>query len=1209
MQARLPHSEKPFWNFPPWRRALGLWFVGLWFAGLLLAASGLVSGFWRMTESRGYEQETSKRHHLAAGQMLSRAGPHGTDPYPGNHSPAMPVGPQRRVRMDQPGGQSPAWAIGFGKEFWRQPVRAAAGETKAGAVATQSTAAITVADVIERVSHALRATADGRGAILCAKTYVASFDENGMRFSPFWPAGNQAISPAQDGSKPAAVSAPSLVQKTFAGLPEPDPETEGVFRTLSVARDGRIFYSAGQSTPEWSVLGNTAQASLSPGYGVLEHCEARSAGIELAWVLSQSLPGDGSLIVDAELAGLKYAGQTERGQHFADAAGLARVCVGPVKVVDVSGRSWNVPTTADGNRLRVEVPAAALAQASYPLAIDPVISPEFGMDNPVIVPSAADQFAPRVAVIGANYLVVWADDRNGKEDIYGARVTGAGAISDPTGIAVSTAPGNQLSPAVAADGNNYVVVWEDHRNQAVSGADIYAARVTTNGMVLDSGGIPISTAANDQTTPAVAFNGTNYLVVWADSRALGANGSDIYAARLAPNGAVLDAGGISLSIATTFETSPGVAASGSSYLVVWQDSRNATTNGMDIYGTLVGNDGSVLNPNGIAISTATNDQVTPAVASISTNYLVVWADSRALGSNGSDIYAARLATNGVVLDVNGIALSTATTFETSPAVAANGSSYLVVWQDSRNSVSTGEDIYGTRVSAGGSVLNTGGIAISTATGDQVVPAVVPSGTNYLVVWQDGRGASENIYGARVTGAGAVADGAGFVISTGPNTQSTPAVAFNGTLFLVVWVDDRNSATTGLDIFGARVTTNGTVADINGIAISTAADTQYAPAVAANGTNFLVAWADFRNGTDFNIYGTRITGAGTVSDANGIAISTAPDDQIAPTVAANGSGYLVAWQDNRNLATTFTDIYGARVTTNGVVSDSNGIPICKAANVQASPKASSDGTNFLVVWSDFRNATLPPYADIYGARVTSAGVVADTNGIVICAATNDQASPAVAFNGINYLVVWQDNRAGAGYDIYGARVSTLGAVADTNGFAICTATNDQTAPAVTSNGGDFFVVWEDMRNANASGGDVYGARVSGGGSVLDSSGVPVNADSANEQNPAVAVGAPGQLLAVSQDSLLGADRALGNFVSTVAPPPVIQSLSLSNRVATIVWTAIPAQTYRVQYRQDLSAGTGWSDLTPDVVASAFTATNRDNTLGTAAQRFYRVVALP
>jgi hypothetical protein len=70
-----------------------------------------------------------------------------------------------------------------------------------------------------------------------------------------------------------------------------------------------------------------------------------------------------------------------------------------------------------------------------------------------------------------------------------------------------------------------------------------------------------------------------------------------------------------------------------------------------------------------------------------------------------------------------------------------------------------------------------------------------------------------------------------------------------------------------------------------------------------------------------------------------------------------------------------------------------------------------------------------------------------------------------------------------------------------------------------------------------------------------------------------------------------------------------SISMSNGVATIVWSATPGQKYRVQYRQDLNGGTVWSNLTPDIMAFAFSATNQDNILGTAGQRFYRVVTLP
>src|SRR5215203_3118143 len=102
------------------------------------------------------------------------------------------------------------------------------------------------------------------------------------------------------------------------------------------------------------------------------------------------------------------------------------------------------------------------------------------------------------------------------------------------------APGNQVTPALAFDGTKYLVAWHDRR----SGNDIYGARVSLAGAVLDPGGIPISTAPNPKGRPALAFDGTNYLVAWEDGR-LGP--VHIYAARVSSAGAVLDSGGIAIS--------------------------------------------------------------------------------------------------------------------------------------------------------------------------------------------------------------------------------------------------------------------------------------------------------------------------------------------------------------------------------------------------------------------------------------------------------------------------------------------------------------------------------------------------------------------------------------------------------------------------------------------------------------------------------------
>ena len=65
------------------------------------------------------------------------------------------------------------------------------------------------------------------------------------------------------------------------------------------------------------------------------------------------------------------------------------------------------------------------------------------------------------------------------------------------------------------DGENYLVVWEDTR--WAQGADLYAARVSQTGQLLDGSGFEIASADNES-QPVVAFNGENYLVAWGELR-------------------------------------------------------------------------------------------------------------------------------------------------------------------------------------------------------------------------------------------------------------------------------------------------------------------------------------------------------------------------------------------------------------------------------------------------------------------------------------------------------------------------------------------------------------------------------------------------------------------------------------------------------------------------------------------------------------------
>ncbi len=118
------------------------------------------------------------------------------------------------------------------------------------------------------------------------------------------------------------------------------------------------------------------------------------------------------------------------------------------------------------------------------------------------------------------------------DDIYAARVSSTGTMLDPAGIAVSSAPGNQHNPRVAFDGTNFLVVWETDGDDA----DIHGARLGPDGQVLAPGEFEITAAEGDQRASSVAFNGAGYIVLWADERS--GTSSDIYGVRVTTGGVV-----------------------------------------------------------------------------------------------------------------------------------------------------------------------------------------------------------------------------------------------------------------------------------------------------------------------------------------------------------------------------------------------------------------------------------------------------------------------------------------------------------------------------------------------------------------------------------------------------------------------------------------------------------------------------------------------
>jgi hypothetical protein len=202
-------------------------------------------------------------------------------------------------------------------------------------------------------------------------------------------------------------------------------------------------------------------------------------------------------------------------------------------------------------------------------------------------------------------------------EIYGALIAPDG--TSPGEFPVFTSPGEQVFPSVAFDGTNYLVAWRDTRSGSgpSEDTDIYGVRVNAAGAVLDSPEIAIVTAPRTQGGPQVAA-------------------SRIFGKRVAPDGSLLDgpASGDGIAIATAPVANYGATVGyvGDSYFVAWAVGSYPSFGTAGIYGVKVSTTGTLVdgsaNTLGPSLSGVPPDGTRfgrPRIASKGTEALLVWA--------------------------------------------------------------------------------------------------------------------------------------------------------------------------------------------------------------------------------------------------------------------------------------------------------------------------------------------------------------------------------------------------------------------------------------------------------------------------------------------------------------------------------------------------------------------------------------------------------
>jgi MYXO-CTERM domain-containing protein len=559
----------------------------------------------------------------------------------------------------------------------------------------------------------------------------------------------------------------------------------------------------------------------------------------------------------------------------------------------------------------------ALAACNPPPSGEDVTAAQEGLVSPLIDlgdhatgPSNDQPPGVGVAYGGGVYLVVWG---TGAGKYQAVRLSATGDLLDATPINLGAVDGTMI----AFDGTNFRVFG------GTTFGGLSTVRISPAGNLLDSPPKVFDAGySNFKYFQAACLSSTCVLVGW---QALDSAGSDeLVLARVGPNGEEVDPSPVPIAGTNTGPSEVGtdwnIIATSTGYLVTWVDpTANLWTLALDSTGTATG---------AARRTYATPDPSNEYLQPLAFNGTEVLFVEQAVGVGApSTCYGGRLDQSGAALDS---ALHTYPDSTPCTAIASNRSTFLTTARD-MTGVSALE--IGNDGAPAGSIMTSAGSNIQLFTKTPVLLA--SDGSHYLQISLPVHGIQRTLLDTHGTVVAAPTD-----IELTPVTVSAPAVASNGDSFLTIWSDSRLGGNNG--VYGTVVARDGTVV-AKGLPISQSGQfypNVGPPALAWNGSKYLAAWA-------------RHPGLGLTlisSDARSTTdLMTNATAYYGPAVASNGSGYLVVWTDVRNLV---SDIYMTRVDGAGTVLDGDGVKIATASSVLNEgtlPRVASSGRGYSLVW--------------------------------------------------------------------------------------------------------------------------------------------------------------------------------------------------------------------------------------------------------------------
>lgn len=703
---------------------------------------------------------------------------------------------------------------------------------------------------------------------------------------------------------------------------------------------------------------------------------------------------------------------------------------------------------------------------------------------------------------------------------------GLGVVKFPSSdLGVTISGGEQLQPVVAAGDDTYLAVWMDDRSDfgeldAGEGTrDLYARRLAADGSPLDAVPFRVAGGLGRKQSVRVAWNGSSWLVAWSQvAPTQFSQAQRLFGRRVAADGALLDAEPILIHDFQWYFAAPvqyALASDG----VDWAVAAFVPVAPLpQVQGRLVRADGTVT-----TVPTPLYTDTT-----ITGPFGLTFANGRYLltiGNKGQFLTPALATLGGLFTLVDGGV----------PQVASDGSSYMIAYS---KGASGWAQIMARTMSAGGVLGAPFPVTPSGIPNYAYEPAIAWNGTDYVITFTQTLAAPTDVAIARVTNSGNVLDFGGVAITSGVDARNPQIASLADDGSIVAWVADALIAPYVSDVRAARVDLSGNADPA--LPLGNGRRRQGNPDLASSDDGYLSVYVSEHDGTP-NIVAEPLDSFGNPTGAPVVVASGANLDR--PRAAWNGRHFLVVWEDPGDLGfpsfETDDRTLGRRIAADGTLLDAAPLEIL----LGGMGDVAAVGDTFLVAASQ---AVSTQIRRIFVARVDGTGAVLDAPSIEI--GSNFALRPEVAAFDDRWIVAWQrhpshDNptssvryavvlpdgqslgqhvASGAGSRPSVAASDDVGLVligpalralrVGKDGFALGTTfslsgvTDDQVEPSAAWTGSEFFVAWEDGRNAEAffdDRHDIYATRVLEDGTILDVGGCGVSVTPDHDQMPVVA----------------------------------------------------------------------------------------------------------